>query len=549
MVSTGLSKSLSQPVAGITILAMMALTCPTPTAAQVPPGSNPGFNQVPADQVPTTAPPTATPVPTAPVPSAVPGQTVPGQQVPPTQVPSTPARGTVPGQAAAPIQAPVDYILGGGDRIRINVFEVPEYSGDYQIPPGGDLYLPLVGGIQILGLTQSEAAEAIATRYARFLKRPLVTVSLVSPRPINIVVAGEVRRPGSYTLALQGGGGDSPGVQYPTVIAAIVEAQGVSLAANLRQVQLRRREGAGGQRIINLDLTQLVDQGNLPLDDITLRDGDRIFVPTAEQVNLADIRRFSTASFAIAQDAPRTVTVVGEVNRPGSYVVIGGSSAAAAPSSTVGAQTIQAGGQAGGGLPTVTRAIQLAGGITSSADIRGIQIRRQTKNGAEQQVSLNLWQMLQGDANQDTLVQEGDTIIIPTATNVNPAEATALADASFSPATIQVSVVGEVKQPGLVNLPPNTPMNQGILTAGGFNDSRARRRDVDLIRLNPDGTVSKSKLPIDLSQGINTKNNPILRDNDIVVVGRSGAARVGDTIGTVFGPIISPFLGILNLFR
>jgi len=47
-------------------------------------------------------------------------------------------------------------------------------------------------------------------------------------------------------------------------------------------------------------------------------------------------------------------------------------------------------------------------------------------------------------------------------------------DASFSPTTIQVSVVGEVKNPGLVNIPPNTPLNQGLLTAGGFNNSRAK---------------------------------------------------------------------------
>lgn len=109
-----------------------------------------------------------------------------------------------------PVQPPLDYTLGGGDRIRIIVFEVPEYSGDYQVPPGGALYLPLVGGITVLGLTQEQAAEAIAARYSRFLRRPLVTVSLLSPRPINVVVAGEVNRPGSYTVGLQGGAGDNP---------------------------------------------------------------------------------------------------------------------------------------------------------------------------------------------------------------------------------------------------------------------------------------------------------------------------------------------------
>lgn len=514
MVSTGFSKSLTQPVAGLTLLAMIAIAFPSPTRAQLPP------NRVaPAPATAPTAPPT-----------------------------NSPAPATAPAAQQA-IQVPIDYALGGGDRIRINVFEVPEYTGDYQIPPGGELYLPLIGGVTVLGLTQAEAAEVIAAKYSRFLKRPLITVSLLAPRPINVVVSGEVTRPGSYTVGLQGGAGDNPGVQYPTIIGALTLAEGVTLAADLRQVQLRRREGRGGpERVTTLDLKQLVTSGSSPRD-ITLRDGDTIFVPTATSVNMADIRQFSTASFAAAQNRPRTVTVVGEVNRPGSYVVIGGSTAAAAPASLQGSASIQAAGQAGGGLPTVSRAIQLAGGITSSADVRNIQVRRKTNNGAEQRMSLNFWQLLQGDPNQDTLVQDGDTIIIPTATDINPAEATTLADASFSPATIQVSVVGEVKNPGLVNLQPNTPLNQAILNAGGFNNSRARRSTVELVRLNPDGTVTKRSVPVDLSENINAKSNPILRQNDIVVVGRSGTARIGDALGSVFGPIIAPALGLFNIFR
>ena len=514
-----MTKTIAQPVVGLAFLVMMAWACPSPSQAQQ------GSTQRSVPSVPSLPPTNSFPS-------------------------NTPTPGVAPAESP---QVPADYSLGGGDRIRINVFEVPEYTGDYQIPPGGKLFLPLVGPVDVLGLTQSQAADAVAAKYSRYLKRPIVTVSLISPRPINVVVSGEVNRPGSYTVGLQGGAGDNPGVQYPTIVGALSLAEGTTLSADLRQVQLRRKLGPRPDQLIVLDLTELVKSGNLP-QDITLRDGDTIYVPTASQTNMAEIRQFATASFAAAPNRPRSVTVVGEVNRPGSYVVIGGSTAGAAPTSPgnsqgLGGGTIDAGGGAGTGLPTVSRAIQLAGGITGSADVRNIQIRRVTKSGTEQTVNVNFWKLLQGDPYQDTIVQEGDTVIIPTATDINPAEATALADASFSPATIQVSVVGEVKQPGLVSVQPNTPLNQAILTAGGFNDSRARRRSVDLIRLNPDGTVTKQKLPIDLSQGINGKSNPILRDNDIVVVNRSGAARIGDSIGAVFGPVLSPVLGILNIFR
>ncbi len=446
--------------------------------------------------------------------------------------------------AQPPIQPPSDYTLGGGDFIRINVFEVPEYSGDYQIPPGGSLYLPLIGAVRILGLTQEQAAEAIAARYSRYLRRPLVTVSLVSPRPINVVVAGEVNRPGSYTVGLQGGTGNNPGVQYPTIVGALTLAEGVTLAADIRQVQLRRRQGLGPEIVTNLDLTQLIQSGILP-QDITLRDGDTVYVPVASEVNLAEIRQFSTASFAGAINRPRTVTVVGEVNRPGSYTVIGGSSTAIA--------TEQGGGGAGGGLPTVSRAIQLAGGINSLADVRGIQLRRPTKSGTEQTLNLNFWQLLTGDSYQDTLIQDGDTIVVPTVSEQNPAESTVVATANFSPATIQVSVIGEVKRATggaggtTLQLPANTPLNQAILAAGGFNDSRARRTTVDLIRLNPNGSVTKRQVRVNLAQGISEEVNPILRNNDIVVINRSFLGRVGDTIGAVGNPLLNVF-SVFRLF-
>jgi len=75
--------------------------------------------------------------------------------------------------------------------------------------------------------------------------------------------------------------------------------------------------------------------------------------------------------------------VVGEVNRPGSYVVVGGATATA---------TEQGGGGAGG-LPTVTRAIQLAGITTSECS--QYQIRRLT-SGVGQNVDVNLWKLLRG---------------------------------------------------------------------------------------------------------------------------------------------------------
>jgi polysaccharide export outer membrane protein len=429
-----------------------------------------------------------------------------------------------------------DYLLGGGDRIRVNVFEVPEYTGEYQVPPGGAINLPLIGSISVLGLTTEQAADEIARRYARFLKRPLISVNLLSSRPINVFVAGEVTRPGSYTLSLQGSGGDNPGVQYPTVLAALTTAQGVTLAADVSKVQLRRKIGRSGEQVISFNLKEITETGKIP-QDITLRDGDIIVVPTATNFNVAEARNLFAANYAASQNAPRTVAITGQVYRPGSYLVTPGSSSSEA--GTV---------APGSGLPTLMRGIQLAGGITSQADVRSIKIRRPTRIGSEQTLNINLWELLQtGDLNQDVVLQDGDTIVVPTATEINTAEVTQLATTTLSPATIQVGVVGEVKKPGLTALQPNSSLNQALLAAGGFNDARASSAAVDLIRLNPNGTVSKRVVKIDLSKGINDETNPILHNNDVVLVSRSGIAKTSDTVNTVASPL-GTLLGIVRIF-
>ncbi|MEM9927032.1 MAG: SLBB domain-containing protein [Cyanobacteria bacterium P01_D01_bin.50] len=431
------------------------------------------------------------------------------------------------------------YSLGGGDRIRVNVFEVPEYSGEYVIPPGGGVNLPLVGSVALEGLTTEQAADAIARRYARFLRRPIISVNLISPRPINIFVAGEVTRPGAYSLNLQGGAGQDPGVQYPTILAALTTAQGVTLSADITQVQLRRRIGGGREQTVTLNLDDLIKTGRSSQNP-TLRDGDTIFVPTSRSFDIARARNIAAANFAADPNLPRTVAVVGEVIRPGSYLVTSGAVQGGGNNDT-GAPTIS-------GQATVTRALQLAGGITPQANVRNVIIRRPTRTGAEQIINVDLWRLLtSGDVNQDIIVQDGDTIVFPTATEVNPAEATQLATTTLSPTQIQVNVVGEVKRPGTVDIKPNSSLNQALLAAGGFNDARASSGKVDLIRLNPDGSVTKRLVTVDLKAGINEQTNPILRSNDVVLVSRSGLAKTGDTINTVAGPVGTIF-NILRFF-
>jgi polysaccharide export outer membrane protein len=333
------------------------------------------------------------------------------------------------------------------------------------------------------------------------------------------------------------------------VTQAITLAGGITQSAAVRDVQIRRRTSPTTEQVYNVNLWELL-QGNLA-QDVALRDGDSIFIPSVGSYNAAETRQLADASFAPQQIEPVNIAIIGEVARPGPYSVSGGGvGTGGATGAITGTETGAVGAGGGGdvGPPTVTKAIQVAGGITALADIRSITITRATRTGGTRVIPINLWALLRsGDLSEDFLLQDGDTIIIPTATAINPAEAGQLAEASFAPNEIVVNVVGEVEAPGAITVPPNTPLNQAVLAAGGFNP-RSRRSSVDLIRLNDNGTVSKRRISVDLAQGINEEGNPTLRNNDVVVVRRNTLASVGDTLGNALNPVGS-FLNIFSIFR
>jgi len=466
---------------------------------------------------------------------------VPGAESTPVQPNGT---SLVPGAESAPVQpngtSPVaqedetparyeetPYTLGSGDVVNINIFNVPEYSGDYRITVDGAISLPVVGTINVEGLTIPQANNLIIQRYSRILQRPIVSVALVQPRPVRIAIAGEVNQPGSYTLRTAG---DNNVQGFPPITTALEEAGGITRAANVRQVKLHRFFG-GEEYVLNVNLWKLVQDGEL-VQDVTLRDGDRIVVPTLSENKPQETRALAQSSIAPG-DQVVEVAVVGEVNRPGTYDV----------SSTVTSDIL-------GNPPTITQALEAAGGITNLSDIRNVEVERITRQGPKR-LSANLWALLkEGDISQDLLLQPGDTVVIPRAQDITSTEVEDLASSSFSPDTIRVTVIGESEAPGTLELPPNTPLNQAILEAGGFNP-RARRGEVELVRLNPNGTVTRRDVDIDLEQGVGSldaETNPALRDDDVIVVKRSGFAAAADSIDVILRPFTQAF-GALRLFE
>ena len=434
------------------------------------------------------------------------------------------------------------YILGPGDVVTLDLFGQPEVfqvggnSVQFRVLNDGTISLPLIGSVLVSGRTLRQAEEDIASKYRRFYKRPYITMVLVQSRQVTLAIVGEVRRPGTYPIT------DTTNI--PTVTQLIALAEGTTQSADLTQVEVRRPQRNGADEVVRINLLKLLKDGDLS-QNLKLRDQDTVVIPVTSNLNIANSALVSESTLASDNSEPLNIAVIGEVYRPGPYTLRAGFSTIE-EAGEVGQTRATSGGRE---VPTVSQAIQLAGGIKPEANLRSIQIlRRSRTTGSVQALEVNLWQLLRtGDLTQDIALQQGDTINVPKAKGLPTDEQLEIAATSFAPATIDVNVVGQVRNAGVVQVPPNTPLTQGVLAAGGFIDERANKKEVKLIRLNPNGTVTEREIKVDFEQSVNEETNPALRNNDVIIVDRSGFTKATDTLGSIFSPFTTTF-GFLRLF-
>ncbi len=233
---------------------------------------------------------------------------------------------------------------------------------------------------------------------------------------------------------------------------------------------------------------------------------------------------------------PLQVSVVGEVENPGLYTL--------SPQGDT--STVEGIGASNSGLPTVVSAIQKAGGLTLVANLTDVRLQRRLPGDSSQlrETSLDLLALLQrGDKRQNPFLQDGDTLVVGKAASIPSSEVMELAATNLSPQSIRVNLVGEVKKPGQLELPANIPLAQAILAAGGPTDVRANRGDIELVRINRNGTASTQRFRLDFRRGVSSAFNPPLRDGDSVIVHRSVYGVAADALDIVAVPLT----GLVNL--
>ncbi|NJO78889.1 MAG: hypothetical protein HC827_10445 [Cyanobacteria bacterium RM1_2_2] len=369
---------------------------------------------------------------------------------------------------------------------------------------------------------------------------PTIPLDTVPTRPQNQPTRGVILTPSTPNRTI---------IPPPTTAFPYEESYtlGPSDQIELNIFDVPELSGVAGRYIVQLDGTiNLNWAGVVRVQGLTLRQAEQVITQA-----YAPFVRNPIITLNLVSTRSLRISVAGEVRRPGVYVI--------SPEGATDNRILIEGTGADGGVanqwPTVTKALQAAGGITQFADLRRIQVRRPLTDGSLEIVDVNLWELLRtGELNQDVRLRDRDTLVIPTATTLNDSEALVLGAANFSPEAIRVNVIGEVSNPGILEIPPNTPLNQALFTAGGFSRPRARTSRVELVRLNPNGTAVRRTVEVDLAAGINDATNPALRDYDTIIISRNGTTTVGDRVETFLRPVdailgtVGSFLGIFDTF-
>ena len=102
---------------------------------------------------------------------------------------------------------------------------------------------------------------------------------------------------------------------------------------------------------------------------------------------------------------------------------------------------------------------------------------------------------------------------------------------NLSPNTLKVNVIGEVQNPGTLNLDNGSSLNQAVLLAGGPINWRANKGKIQLIRLRRNGTVLKKDFYLDLSNPLSAKKNPNIQNGDTIFVRTNKFASFSDGVG------------------
>lgn len=251
---------------------------------------------------------------------------------------------------AAPGSSAADYVIGPQDVLTITSYDQADLSSKFTVEADGTFTYPYIGRVRAGGQTLRTLEGQLKKQLVDegYFKNPQITVAVETYKSQKVFIVGEVRQPGTYPLSgrmnlvevLARAGSTLP---TSSGEAIIVHTDGQATGPTLPSEDLKNIE--------KVDLREL--QNGEASANLTLRDGDTIFIPKAE-----------------------SIYVFGQVKNGGAYALQHRST-------------------------TVLQALSLAGGITDRGSTSRLKIIR-TVSGKEREIKARL----------TDLVKSGDTIIV-----------------------------------------------------------------------------------------------------------------------------------------
>ena len=247
-----------------------------------------------------------------------------------------------------------DYRIGPKDLLDISVFGLKELNKTVRVSEGGKISLPLVGEVEVEGITKTELEKKLGQLLEeKYLQNPQVTVFIREYQSKRVSVLGAVRNPGPYEL-----------LGRQTLLQIISQAGGITNEAGKQIIVIRQLED-GTSTSLKISIDDLILKGDARLN-IPLQPDDIVNIPIDKIVY---------------------IYVFGQVRKPGALVVKKSN------------------------IPTILQAIAQAGGFSERASKRRVLIKRIDESGKEIEIKVNVKSIIKGKK-KDIQLKENDVIYV-----------------------------------------------------------------------------------------------------------------------------------------
>ena len=469
-------------------------------------------------------------------------------------------------EPSANLATPVNYRLGPGDEVIIDIWGASENTIRQTISPEGTILVRGLGPVHLSGMTVKEANSFLQREFSKIYSgisgtepNSEIKLTLGDIRTIQINIMGEVSVPGTYTLSA-----------FSTVFHALYRAGGVNRIGSLRSIKVVR----DGKTFADLDVYDFIMKGKMK-DDIRLQEGDVIIVDPYQSLveivgkvkrpmfyemkpteTVATILNYAGGFTGDAyKKAIRLVRKSGREHQvfnvdemdysvfrldDGDMITIDAVLDRFENRVEVRGAVYRAGlYQLDGTVNTVKQLIKKAEGLRGDAFLNRVIIDREHEDLSHEIIAIDLGGLLNGTI-ADIPLQKNDILYIPSITDLKEEET--------------VAIYGEVANPGTFLFSKNMTIEDLLVQAGGLLEEAATTR-VEVTRRikDPKSTSFSSVLgktfTFDIKDGFivgGNAENFYLEPFDAVYIRRSPAYRRQQNV-VVAGEVL--FSGSYSLLK